>query len=296
MKRRVLIMLLTICLLLAFSACGCAHDWEEADCDDPKTCVLCGETEGESLGHEWEDANCTTAKTCEECGKTKGQPLGHNWKDATCTEAKTCSGCGETEGEAIGHQWQPATTEAPKTCEECGETEGDKINVDSRFTTASTMALYGTWEETATIDAKDLGLVGISMKTTQTTTYSFDNMGNLVVSCTIADKDTYLKNVRNRMVEEFYYVFQQQGYDATAANSLMVQSYGMNVEEYSDYMMEEYSVCFYGEGKMVYYVSGSRLYTAESWNGDFSYATLAVNGDKVTITSDGESIVLTKAK
>lgn len=294
MKRKVLVMLLAICLLLAFSACGCAHEWEEADCNDPKTCALCGETEGESLGHEWEDANCTTAKTCEECGKTKGQPLGHNWKEATCTEAKTCSACGKTEGEAVGHQWKPATTEAPKTCEKCGETEGDKINVDSRFTTASTMVLYGTWEKTSVIDAMDIGLTGISMKTTQTTTYSFDNMGNLVISNTIADKDTYLKNVRNRIVEEFYYVFQQQGYDATTANSLMVQSYGMNIEEYSDYLLEEYSVYFYGELEMVYYVSGSDLYLAENWNSDFSAASFSVNGDKMTITSDGESDVLTK--
>ncbi len=30
---------------------SCAHEWVEATCTEPKTCSLCGETEGEALGH-----------------------------------------------------------------------------------------------------------------------------------------------------------------------------------------------------------------------------------------------------
>ena len=59
--------------------------------------------------HEWKDATCTEPKTCTVCGQTEGEPAGHEWKDATCTEPKTCSKCGLTEGEAAGHDWGEPT-------------------------------------------------------------------------------------------------------------------------------------------------------------------------------------------
>ena len=91
----------------------------------PKTCKVCGETEGEPLGHSWNEATCTVPKTCKVCGETEGEPLGHSWNEATCTVPKTCEICGETEGEALGHSWIEATMTEPKTCEVCGETEGE---------------------------------------------------------------------------------------------------------------------------------------------------------------------------
>lgn len=125
MKKAILFPALIIAALLA--GCGCKHEWADATCTEPKTCELCGETEGEPLGHEWEEATCTEPKTCRNCGETEGKALGHSYEDATCTEPKTCSVCGETEGEPLGHQWAPATVDAPKTCELCGETEGEKV-------------------------------------------------------------------------------------------------------------------------------------------------------------------------
>jgi hypothetical protein len=35
------------------------HQWIEADCTHPKTCSVCGKTEGEPLGHQFEDNICT---------------------------------------------------------------------------------------------------------------------------------------------------------------------------------------------------------------------------------------------
>ncbi len=101
------------------------HTWQAAACARPKTCDICGETEGEALGHTWLDATCITPKTCEVCGETEGDANGHSWLDATCITPKTCEVCGETEGEALGHTWRDATCTKPKTCEVCGEAEGD---------------------------------------------------------------------------------------------------------------------------------------------------------------------------
>ena len=109
---------------VSVEAAGCAHDWAAADCDTPKTCKLCGETEGAALGHDWEAADCDTAKTCKVCGATEGAALGHSWDNASCTSPKTCTVCGLTEGAAAGHDWKPATCTDPKTCKVCGATEG----------------------------------------------------------------------------------------------------------------------------------------------------------------------------
>lgn len=107
------------------------HEWKEADCENPKTCQLCGITEGEKGGHKWSEATCTTPKTCEVCSKSEGTTASHLWKEATCTEPKTCSSCELTEGEALSadksHSWKEATCTEPKTCTVCNTTEGVTI-------------------------------------------------------------------------------------------------------------------------------------------------------------------------
>ena len=55
-------------------------------------------------GHTLADATCTAPKTCTVCGATEGEALGHSFADATCTAPKTCA-CGATEGEALGHTY-----------------------------------------------------------------------------------------------------------------------------------------------------------------------------------------------
>ena len=94
------------------------HKWTDATCTDPKTCSVCGATEGEALGHSWNEATCTAPKTCSVCGATEGEALGHSWNDATCDTPKTCSVCGETEGEALGHSYD---NEYDADCNVCGD-------------------------------------------------------------------------------------------------------------------------------------------------------------------------------
>ena len=100
------------------------HTWVNATCDKPRTCSVCGTTEGEALGHTWTEATCEDPKTCSVCGATEGKALGHDWSEATCTEAATCERCGKTAMAATGHSWTAATCEKPKTCSICGATEG----------------------------------------------------------------------------------------------------------------------------------------------------------------------------
>ena len=76
-KMRMLSVLLAVVMLLTLLAgCTCKHEWKEANCGAPKTCTLCGETEGEkTTNHEWQDATTEAPKTCSVCGQTEGERI-----------------------------------------------------------------------------------------------------------------------------------------------------------------------------------------------------------------------------
>ena len=109
-----------------------AHAYADATCVLPKTCTVCGVTDGEALGHSHvpvntEDATCTKegkkVYTCSKCGDSYSETIAkltHNYADATCTAPKTCKSCGATEGKALGHTWVIETGAAQKHCSVCG--------------------------------------------------------------------------------------------------------------------------------------------------------------------------------
>lgn len=101
-----------------------AHNWEEATCDRPKTCLDCGLTAGEPLGHNWQEANCDSPKTCTVCGLTEGEALGHKWREANCVSPKTCTACGISEGEVLGHLF------VGDTCTRCGKPDVPGLSGD----------------------------------------------------------------------------------------------------------------------------------------------------------------------
>ena len=119
--KRIIAIIIIIVICISLSACCVSHEWKDATCTDPKTCIKCGKTEGSPLGHTWEDATCIKAKTCSTCGITEGAALGHQATPATCTEDSVCSVCGTTVEKATGHQAEPATCTGDSVCSVCGE-------------------------------------------------------------------------------------------------------------------------------------------------------------------------------
>lgn len=71
----------------------CEHKWEDASCEDPVTCVLCGETAGNPIGHIWVDATYTSPKTCSICGKTEGSVLAKPEDEPTKPTERKCLLC-----------------------------------------------------------------------------------------------------------------------------------------------------------------------------------------------------------
>lgn len=109
MKNRIKIALVWLTLLVCCLALP--GTWE--GCDEIQ--AASGKTGGFHL-HAWQDATCQAPKTCYLCGATKGKIGDHWWADATCTQPKTCLVCGATQGKALGHLWD----RTGETCTECG--------------------------------------------------------------------------------------------------------------------------------------------------------------------------------
>lgn len=148
MQRKLSFITIIMCCLL-LGGCCLVHDWKDATCEEPKTCKVCGATEGEALGHEYADATCILAKTCSVCGETEGEPLGHVWKDADCQNLKTCSVCGYSEGEYADHVWIEATCLRPKHCAVCGISEGttkSHVWVAANYTSSKYCSVCGIVE------------------------------------------------------------------------------------------------------------------------------------------------------
>ncbi len=300
-KKLALLSLVLVCVML-LSACGCEHEWIKADCENPKTCELCGETEGEPKGHDWKDATCDDPKTCAKCDATEGEALGHTWVDATCAAPKTCSACGETEGEALAHTWLDATTEAPMTCTVCGATEGDPIMVDERFTTAACQDLFGTWAGDVTLDAaqltgEDLGGMNLNITVHMEMTFANDGTCHTVIAI---DAESFMKEMVTFTVELTYLSMEEQGYTREEADQLMLASVGMDIPTYVEAALAEQDMTAQMEEMNdetfgVYYVADGKLYIGESWDDMNEGEAFTLDGDTLTVpVEDVVDVVLTR--
>ena len=54
---------------------GHVHVWQEADCENSKTCTDCGTVDGEPLGHDATEANHQQPSVCTRCGITLSEVL-----------------------------------------------------------------------------------------------------------------------------------------------------------------------------------------------------------------------------
>ena len=288
MKKKLCSLLVVLVFILALSGCGCEHEWAEADCVNPKTCTLCGETEGAALGHVWLAADCDTPKTCEVCGTTEGEPKGHSWVEATCEEAKHCEACHVEEGEALGHTWLDATTEAPKTCETCAATEGERIVTDPRFTTASTLELQGKWKMQLAMTGEMMGLSDFPGEAVIDLIMVFENNGDL--SVTVEITDAFIDAMVQYTEDLMYAELAAEGIDQETADAAFEESYGMTIHEYVveqigsvDFNTLYASIFDSMDLGCVYYVEDGQIYTGYGWDAEMEASGYTLEGDTLTI-------------
>lgn len=252
---------------------------------------------------EWYAATCETPKTCVECGETEGEALGHIWVEATCTTPKTCTTCRVTEGEALGHIWVEATTEAPKTCTTCAATEGERIITDPRFTTAATKDLYGKWVSDLTLPSDMLGIEGFEGSLNLQIYIDLDNKGTMGLGYTVTNIDEFNASLTEYLESLMYAEFAAADIGQEDADAAMVAEYGMTVPEYVDSIVKELNFAAIFDAldiNGVYYVEGDQLYSGISWDSTLEPSQFTLDGDTLILAEEisgltEESITFTRS-
>lgn len=88
-----------------------AHDYNDASCTTPKTCKICGVTDGEALGHatEEDDGNCLTPIVCPRCNEILTVARNEheaNADDGDCATPVRCTACDTVMVEAKAHDFE----------------------------------------------------------------------------------------------------------------------------------------------------------------------------------------------
>ena len=259
--KKLIALMLVLAMCLTFAACGCKHEWYAATCDAPKTCSLCGETEGEANGH--------------------------SIVAATCEEAEHCENCDYVNGEALGHTWVDATTEAPKTCQTCGATEGERIITDPRFTTAATKDLYGTWELEMELTGDMMGIPDFPAGATIRLQLIFSNAGDIDISAGVGS--VYAEFEAQGMDRETANAAFAEVYD------MSIEEYVD--EELAAIDLNEMFTAMFGAINMggVYYVEDGVLYAGDDWEDDMEGESFTLDGDSLILESITEEFGTQKA-
>lgn len=238
--------LLILTAVFALTACSCEHAWEEATCQSPQVCTLCGETQGEPLGHSWTEADCCSPQTCSRCAQTQGEPLEHSWMDAT--------------------------TEEPQTCALCGQTRGERILTDPRFTTQASLPIIGRWEFTVELSLLSEELAGQVGDRFIPVTCDFRNDGCVYMYISQENLESLLQQLRQLLQDRVQEQMAQQGLDAAAAGEVLLDTVGLTMDAYLDAMLEQLEAEQTLSGALgrlglngVYYVEGESLFYAPNW-------------------------------
>lgn len=268
--KKILALALCIAMLASLTACGCSHQWIEA--------------------------NCLEAKTCSECGEVEGEALGHSWTDATCEAPKTCSACALTEGEALGHNWQEATTEAPETCANCAATQGERIITDARFETASCSPVFGAWAGQLSLPAADMFGEGVEGEIVFNVKLTFAKDGSAVQEMAFADWDSVKTILLDTIVESMYMQYEALGLDKKTADEAVKAEMGMTVEELAQMSLDAMDPNDFMEPvDMVYYIADGAMYLGETWEDEMEKNVMTLEGDSLTLDSgDGYPAILTR--
>lgn len=156
MFRKTIIICLALIFALSLTACGGNTDAPEITAAPTEALTTEAVNVCETNGHEWVMPTCDTPKTCMVCGETEGEALGHEWVDANYQQPKTCSVCSATEGEALITYFAEHGLDA-KLLDKSGEYDLELLCPDETSTTVAkvTVTDYQTVASDETHEALD---------------------------------------------------------------------------------------------------------------------------------------------
>ena len=175
MKKRILALLLTVCMLLSLMPLGAFA--EEDSEDTPVLAEEANEDEGGSGnqdpcagGHSYvwtSNSNGTHTQVCSVCKTTGNTENCVKAGDATCTAPAVCKDCGAVMEEATGHswgQWRPndGTGTHTRTCSKCSATDtkdchGGTATCDTKAVCEDCGASYGEVKHSDTVNYQYAG-------------------------------------------------------------------------------------------------------------------------------------------
>ena len=175
MKKRILALLLTVCMLLSLMPLGAFA--EENSEDTPALAEEANEDEGGSGnqgpcvgGHSYvwtSNGNGTHTQVCSVCKATGSTEDCVKAGDATCTAPAVCKDCGAVMEEATGHSWgqwrhNDGTDTHTRTCSKCSATEtkdchGGTATCDTKALCEDCGASYGEVKHSDTVNYQYAG-------------------------------------------------------------------------------------------------------------------------------------------
>lgn len=141
MSKKLISLLLAICMLFCLSACGTTETSSNPTNTPPESQTNTAKDNNENTFSEENSQVSSNTEETNENDNTQTQPQTnqskptsttnqpthtHSYSNATCTSPKKCS-CGATAGTALGHQFSSATCTSPQICSRCGTTSGNAL-------------------------------------------------------------------------------------------------------------------------------------------------------------------------
>ena len=112
------VFMLIVVLAFSLSSCECNHEWQEATCTAPKTCVKCGEKSGSPLWHDYVRIACDECMSCSRCGKNTSEKLPHQYI-GECEKIGVCYYCNEQSPEVLEHSYNGNVKTGVLKCTNC---------------------------------------------------------------------------------------------------------------------------------------------------------------------------------
>ena len=212
----------------------------------------------------------------------------HDWKDTPNAHSQTCALCGEIQLKDEACKWVDATCESPKTCSVCEKTEGERIITDPRFTTAACKDLFGEWKGTMNLTGAQTGIADFNGTMGITYTLTFNPDGTFERNMAFSDKAALLKDLEVYYENLWYATCANMGLNKEQANDYMKTLYGMDVTAWAKETAAsiDWNNLFADAASSgVYYVSGGKLCSGQSWSEPIGSDNYTLVDEKLTLES-----------
>jgi hypothetical protein len=119
------------------------------------------------------------------------------------------------------------------------------------------------------------------------------NDGTLIMTIVPSDMEAFKADMTEYLVQALYAELAASGLGKEAADAAFQEAYGMSIEEYAAYAVEETGLVDIFEdmrSEMVYYIEDNKIYMGDDWNDISLPSPIQLEGESMIIEEDMSSI------